>query len=115
MRALQEVFLKDSPLPDFDLGLAFDAYVFGHPTPIDTWPILQELVDLPGSPLMSLVLHFSFTPLAACDVAEREKRLLALKTSSLGLKRGAYAIMRQLSFYLLSQDKSYQKYVGYEV
>jgi len=112
-KSLQEVFLKDSPIPNFDLGLALDNYVYGHPYPIETESVLQLLVSLPSSVLAAMALDFSFTPIAKLPPDEREKRLLSWKTSPLGLKRGVYSILRQISFFLLSSDKEYQKYVGY--
>ncbi|TGL63190.1 hypothetical protein EHQ58_01245 [Leptospira ognonensis] len=112
-KSLQEVFLKDSPVPNFDLGLALDKYIYGHPYPIETESVLQLLLSLPSSILAAIALDFSFTPMVKLSAEEREKRLLSWKTSSLGLKRGVYSIFRQISFFLLSSDKEYQKYVGY--
>jgi hypothetical protein len=112
-RSLQEVFLKDNPITNFDLGLALDNYVYGHPYPIETESVLQLLVSLPSSVLAAIALDFSFTPIAKLPPEERIERLLSWKNSSLGLKRGVYTILRQISFFLLSSDKEYQKYVGY--
>ena len=112
-KSLQEVFLKDSPIANFDLGLALDNYVYGHPYPIETESVLQLLVSLPSSILAAIVLDFSLTPIAQLPPDQREKRLLSWKTSSLGLKRGVFSILRQISFFLLSSDKEYQKFVGY--
>ncbi|EQA44734.1 hypothetical protein LEP1GSC050_3363 [Leptospira broomii serovar Hurstbridge str. 5399] len=113
-RSLQEVFLQGNPLPDFDLGIAADQYIYGHPYPIETESTLQLLAFLPTSTLVALALDFSFTPLASLSKENREKRLLSWKHSSLSLKRGAYNIMRQLSFFLVSKEKSFQQLVGYE-
>ncbi|WP_425460630.1 hypothetical protein [Leptospira idonii] len=112
-RALQEVFLQDCPIPEFDLGLALDNYVYGHPYPIETESVIQLLASVPSSVLAALALDFSFTPLAKLSPEERINRLLSWKTSSLGIKRGVYSILRQISFFLLSSDKQYQKFVGY--
>ncbi len=112
-KSLQEVFLKDNPVANFDLGLALDNYVYGHPYPIETESILQLLASIPSSILAAMFLDFSFTPIAKLPPIEREKRLLSWKSSSLGLKRGVYTILRQISFFLLSSDREYQKYVGY--
>ncbi|MDZ4725205.1 MAG: hypothetical protein SH817_03565 [Leptospira sp.] len=112
-RSLQEIFLKDNPITNFDLGLALDNYVYGHPYPIETESVLQLLVDLPSSVLAAVALDFSFTPMVKLTPEERLQRLLSWKNSSLGLKRGAYAILRQISFFLLSSDKDYQRFVGY--
>lgn len=113
-KSLGEVFLKDNPLPDFDLGVAVDDYIYGHPTPIDTEDVLLLLGMIPSSTLAALALDFSFKPMTSLTVEEREKRLLSWKTSSLGLKRGAYSIMRQIAFFLVSKDKRIQKLAGYE-
>ncbi|MCZ8154897.1 MAG: hypothetical protein O9264_02180 [Leptospira sp.] len=112
-RSLQEVFLKDNPITDFDLGLALDNYIYGHPYPIETESVLQLLSSIPSSILAALALDFSFTPMAKLPIEERIQRLQSWKNSSLGLKRGVYAILRQISFFLLSSDKEYQKFVGY--
>jgi len=112
-RAIQEIFLKDCPIPDFDLGLALDRYIYGHPTPIETESIVLFLAGVPSSILAALALDFSFTPLASLAPADRERRLLSWKTSKLGLKRGVFVILRQISFYLLSSDLRFQQYTGY--
>ncbi|PJZ71549.1 hypothetical protein CH373_00535 [Leptospira perolatii] len=113
-RSLQEVFLEGNPLENFDLGIAADNYAYGHPYPIETESTLLLLAFLPTSVLVSLFLDFSFKPLASLDKAAREERLLSWKNSSMKLKRGAYTIMRQISFFLVSMDKDYQKLIGYE-
>lgn len=112
-RSLQEVFLHDNPIPNFDLGLALDNYVYGHPYPIETESVIQLLASVPSSILAAIALDFSFTPIVKLPMEERIKRLQEWKHSSLGLKRGVYAILRQISFFLLSSDKEYQKFVGY--
>lgn len=113
-KSLGEVFLKGNPIPDFDLGVAVDDYVYGHPTPIDTESVILLLGMIPSSTLAALALDFSFKPMTSLSVEEREKRLLSWKTSSLGLKRGAYSIMRQIAFFLVSKDKRIQTLAGYE-
>ncbi|MDV6234048.1 hypothetical protein CH379_000165 [Leptospira ellisii] len=114
-KSLGEVFLQGNPIPDFDLGLAMDDYIYGHPTPIDTEDVLLLLGMIPSSRLAALALDFSFTPMTSLSVEDREKRLLSWKNSSLNLKRGAYSIMRQIAFFLVSKDKRIQKLAGYEV
>lgn len=115
MNAVAEVFLENNPIEGFDFGLGFDQYIYGHPYPIETEAVLKYLASIPISRLISLVLDFSFTPLAQLDKEKRKERLLSWKNSDSGLKRGAYAILRQVSFFILSGDKNYQKYMGYEV
>ncbi|EMO74086.1 hypothetical protein LEP1GSC127_2223 [Leptospira kirschneri str. 200801925] len=39
---------------------------------------------------------------------------MSWKTSSFGLKRGIYSILRQTSFFLVSKDERIQKLAGYE-
>ncbi|WP_208652774.1 hypothetical protein [Leptospira montravelensis] len=112
-RSLQEVFLQDNPIPNFDLGLALDNYVYGHPYPIETESVIQLLASVPSSILAAMALDFSFTPIVKLPMEKRIKRLQEWKHSSLGLKRGVYVILRQISFFLLSSDKEYQKFVGY--
>ncbi len=112
--SIGEVFLEGNPFT-FDLGYALDSYVFGHPGVIDTWPIIKDLADIPSSILASIALDFSLTPLVKLNLEDRRRRLLGWKNSSLKLKRGAYGIMRQTSFFLLSSNKDYQRFTGYEV
>lgn len=112
-RGIQKVFLVGNPIEDFDLGLALDNYVYGHPYPIETEDLIRFLAGLPSSTLIAFALNFSFTPLSKLEPVEMEKRLLGWKTSSLGMKRGLYSILRQISFFLLSSDKRFQQYMGY--
>ncbi|TGK07136.1 hypothetical protein EHO59_03230 [Leptospira semungkisensis] len=113
-KSLEEVFLEGNPIQGFDLGVAADKYIYGHPYPIETESVLKLLAFLPTSTLVSFALDLSFTSLAGLSKEDREKRLLSWKSSSLSLKRGAYNIMRQLSFFLVSMEKDYSKLVGYE-
>lgn len=113
-KSLEEVFLVGNPIQGFDLGVAADKYIYGHPYPIETESVLKLLAFLPTSVLVALALDFSFTPLASLSVEKREARLLSWKHSSLSLKRGAYNIMRQLAFFLVSMEKSYSQLLGYE-
>lgn len=113
-KSLEEVFLVGNPIAGFDLGIAADKYIYGHPYPIETESVLKLLAFLPTSSLVALALDFSFIPLASLSVEDREKRLLSWKNSSLSLKRGAFNIMRQLSFFLVSMEKDYSKLLGYE-
>lgn len=112
-RGIQKVFLDGNPIEDFDLGLALDNYVYGHPYPIETEDLIRFLAGLPSSILIAFALDFSFTPLSKLEPDEMEKRLLSWKTSSLGMKRGLFSILRQFSFFLLSSDKRFQQYMGY--
>lgn len=111
--AIQKVFLEGNPVSDFDLGLALDNYVYGHPYPIETEDLILFLAGIPSSTLIAFALDFSFTPLSELNKDEMEKRLLSWKTSSLVMKRGLYSILRQFSFFLLSSDKRFQTYMGY--
>ncbi|EIE02445.1 hypothetical protein [Leptospira licerasiae] len=113
-KSLEEVFLVGNPIQGFDLGVAADKYIYGHPYPIDTESVLKLLAFLPGSSLVSLALDFSFTSMVGLSKEDREKRLLSWKNSSLSLKRGAYNIMRQLSFFLVSMERDYNELVGYK-
>jgi hypothetical protein len=110
---IQKVFLEGNPIEDFDLGIALDNYVYGHPYPIETEDIILFLAGIPSSTLVALALDFSFTPLSKLDKDEMEKRLLSWKTSSLSMKRGLFSILRQFSFTLLSSDKKFQAFMGY--
>ncbi|GBF51393.1 hypothetical protein LPTSP4_29290 [Leptospira ryugenii] len=112
-RALQEVILDENPIKDFDLGLALDQYIYGHPYPLETEDVLLLLTSIPSSYLVALALDFSFTPLVKLPPKERMERLMSWKKSSLAMKRGLYFILRQFSFFLLSSSKEYQQYVGY--
>jgi hypothetical protein len=113
-RAIQEVFLKGNPIPDFDLGLALDQYIYGHPYPIETEDLIRFLASLPSSILIAFAFDFSFTPLANLSPEEMERRLLGWKSSSLAMKRGVFSILRQFSFFLLTSDKRFQQYMGYQ-
>ncbi|WP_025183413.1 hypothetical protein [Leptospira kirschneri] len=113
-KSVGEVFLKGNPILDFDLGIAADDYIYGHPTPIDTEDVLLLLGRIPSSTLAALVFDFSLQSMSSLNVEKREKRLLSWKTSSFGLKRGIYSILRQTSFFLVSKDERIQKLAGYE-
>ena len=117
MNAIGEVFLKDNPLPDFDLGLAFDEYLFGktYPLPEPALAKALELAGVPSSILAALVLDGSFTTLVGLDVAAREERMLAWKASDSQLKRGLYNIMRGTCFYMLSSRPEWYEYCGYDI
>ncbi|EMM93594.1 hypothetical protein LA733_0426 [Leptospira interrogans] len=113
-KSIGEVFLKGNPILDFDLGIAADDYIYGHPTPIDTEDILLLLGRIPSSTLAAFIFDFSLQSMSSLNIEEREKRLLSWKTSSLGIKRGIYSILRQTSFFLVSKDQRIQKLAGYE-
>jgi hypothetical protein len=112
-RGIQKVFLDGNPIPDFDLGIALDNYIYGHPHPIETEDLIRFLAGLPSSVFISIALDFSLTPLSKLEPVEMEKRLLGWKKSSLAMKRGLYSILRQISFFLLSSDKRFQQFMGY--
>ena len=115
MNAVGEVFLADSPFPDFDLGQALDDYVFGHPSPLDTKDIVRELAGAPSSYLAAIVLDGSMTPLVKLSRAEREARMLGWKKSDNIMKRGLYNILRQTTFFLLSSSPALPRYAGYAI
>ncbi|MCC5815263.1 MAG: hypothetical protein JJT78_10935 [Leptospira sp.] len=110
---IQKVFLDGNPVQDFDLGVALDNYIYGHPYPIETEDLIRFLAMVPSSTAIALFLDFSLTPLSSLDKDSMEKRLLSWKTSSLALKRGLYSILRQFSFFLLSSDKKFQQFMSY--
>jgi len=112
--ALGEIFLEGNPIKDFDIGKSLDDYLYGHPYPLTTIKIVHELAGVPSSYIVSLALDFSLTPLAKLSKEDRLKRLNSWKDSSNAMKRGAYSIMKQFCYFLLSSNKEYQKYVGYE-
>lgn len=112
-KSIQEVFLQDNPVPEFDLGLALDQYMYGHPSPIETESVILLLAGIPSSVLAAIALDFSFVPLSSLSIADREERLKSWKYSKWQIKRGAYTILRQTSFFLLSSNKEYQRFVGY--
>ncbi len=112
--ALGEIFLEGNPIKNFDIGKSLDDYLYGHPYPLPTIKIVHELAEVPSSYLAALALDFSFTPLAKLSKEDRLKRLNSWKDSSSAMKRGAYSIMKQFCYFLLSSNKDYQKYVGYE-
>lgn len=110
---LQKVLLDGNPVEDFDLGVALDNYIYGHPYPIETEDLIRFLAMVPSSSAVAFFLDFSFTPLANLAPDAMERRLLSWKTSSLQMKRGLYSILRQFSFFLLSSDKRFQQFMGY--
>jgi hypothetical protein len=112
-RGIQKVFLDGNPIQDFDLGIALDDYIYGHPYPIETEELILFLAGIPSSVLIAIALDFSITPLSSLDPKEMEKRLLGWKNSSLAMKRGLFSILRQFSFFLLSSNKQFQKQIGY--
>lgn len=69
---------------------------------------------IPSSTLAAFIFDFSLQSMSSLNIEEREKRLLSWKTSSLGIKRGIYSILRQTSFFLVSKDQRIQKLAGYE-
>ncbi len=117
MNAIAEVFLAGNPIPDFDLGLAFDDYLFGKASPLPQ-PALDkalELADVPSSILAALVLDGSLTTLVQLDPAKREARMLAWQQSDSVLKRGLFNIMRSTCFFMLSNRREWNAYCGYPV
>ncbi len=115
MNSLGEIFLEGFEIPGFDLGLAMDHHLFGHPMPMPDYIVSdgQELAGAPSSRLAALVLDGSLTPLVALPPAERRARLLGWKHSSSKMKRGLFGIMRQTCFVLLSSSPKYQEFIGY--
>jgi hypothetical protein len=114
IRSIQEIFLKNLPFEFFDLGLALDDHIAGHANIIPNAEMLRELAGLPSSYLASLILDHSLTPLALLNIEEREKRLLSWRHSTNSVKRGAFLMFQQISFFLLSKEKVYQQFTGYK-
>lgn len=113
-RGLQTLFLEGCPIPDFDLGIALDEYIYGKAYPIETESLIRFLASIPNSVVIAMALDFSPTPLAQLSREDMEKRVLGWKNSSLAMKRGLYSILRQFSFFLLTSDKRFQEYMGYK-
>lgn len=113
INAIAEVFLTDSPIAGFDAGKAFDDYVFGHPTPLDTKSTALELAGVPSSYLASIVLDGSLTPLIKLSKEERLKRMLGWKASSNPMKRGLFNVLRQTTFFLISSSPAFVAFTGY--
>ncbi len=113
INAIGEVFLSENPIPNFDLGKAFDDYVFGHPYPLDTKSTALELAGMPSSLLASIVLDGSLTPLVKLSKEDRLKRMLGWKASDNPMKRGLFNILRQTSFFLVSSSPAFAAYAGY--
>lgn len=113
INAIAEVFLTDSPIQGFDAGKAFDDYVFGHPSALDTKATALELAGVPSSRLASLVLDVSFTPLIGLGKEERLKRMLGWKESANPMKRGLFNVFRQTTFFLLSSSPAFTAFTGY--
>lgn len=113
INAIAEIFLIDSPVAGFDAGKAFDDYVFGHPSPLDTKDTALELAGVPSSRLASLVLDASFTPLVQLSKEDRLKRMLGWKASDNPMKRGLFNTFRQTTFFLLSSSAAFTAYTGY--
>ena len=112
--ALAEVFLKDVPF-EFDAGLAVDRYVYGHPHPIENRALVHELIGIPSSRLLSVLLDGSFTTLVELDVDKRRERLMIWSRSGSVLKRGLFVIMRQTCFFILSMRPEFAAYAGYDL
>lgn len=115
INSLGEIFLKDNPLPEFDLGLAFDRYLFGqaYPLPEPALGKALELADVPSSWLAALVLDGSLTPLVKLEPAAREKRMLDWRDSDSVLKKGLFNIMRSTCYFMLSSSPQWYEYCGY--
>lgn len=112
--ALAEVFLADVPF-QFDAGLAVDRYVYGHPHPLENRAQVHELIGVPSSRLLSVLLDGSFTTLAELDLEKRTERLLLWKNSGSVMKRGLYNIMRQTCFFIVSMRPEFAAYAGYDL
>lgn len=76
-KSIGEVFLKGNPILDFDLGIAADDYIYGHPTPIDTEDVLLLLGRIPSSTLAALVFDFSLQSMSSLNV-EKGKNVYCL-------------------------------------
>ncbi|MCE9501761.1 MAG: hypothetical protein K8R21_14865 [Leptospira sp.] len=113
-QSVGEIFLDGNPVADFDIGKALDDYIYGHPNPLPTKDLVHELVGVPSSILVALALDFSITPLVKLERAKREKRLLSWKNSGSQLKRSLFSLLKLFSFFLLTGDKRFQKFSGYE-
>lgn len=114
MRAIQEVILRGLPF-GFDLGLALDQYVYGHPHPLPTKDLVHELAGAPSSWLAALLLDGSLTTLVALPPEKREARMLKWQASDDVMQRGLYNILRQTSFFLVSMTREYNEYCGYDL
>ena len=113
MHAIGEVFLKGNPIKSFDIGLALDNYIYGHPSPLSTSADIHELASLISSRLASLSLDLSFTPLSRLSPKAREARLLAWQKSDSKLKRGLYNLLCSVCFFLLGSNHDFLRYTGY--
>lgn len=112
--ALAEVFLADIPF-QFDAGLAVDRYVYGHPHPIENRAQVHELIGIPSSRLISVLLDGSFTTLVELDLKQRTERLNIWKNSGSVMKRGLFNIMRQTCFFIVSMRPELAAYAGYDL
>ncbi|MCR9142159.1 MAG: hypothetical protein NXI24_07895 [bacterium] len=112
--ALAEIFLADAPF-EFDAGLAVDRYVYGHPHPIENRALVHELIGIPSSRLLSVLLDGSFTTLVELSPEKRAERLNIWKNSGSKLKRGLYTIMRQTCFFIISSRPEFAAYSGYDL
>ncbi|MEQ9362642.1 MAG: hypothetical protein RIF32_00280 [Leptospirales bacterium] len=112
--ALAEVFLADLPF-EFDAGLAVDRYVYGHPHPIENRSMVHELIGIPSSRLISVLLDGSFRTLVELNLEQRAERLHIWRDSGSTMKRGLYNIMRQTCFFIVSMRPEFAAYAGYDL
>ena len=113
-QALAEVFLEGIPF-EFDAGLAMDRYIYGHPHPIQGKEIVHELLMVPSSRLISVLLDGSFRSMVELNLEERRERLQLWKTSRLKMKRGLYNIMRQTCFFIATSRPELNRFAGYDL
>ncbi len=114
IHAIGDIFLKDHPITNFDIGKAMDDYIYGHPHPLENQSQLHELASLPSSLAASLMLDTSFQTLSDLNREDREKRLLAWKQSNSALKRGLYNLFHSFCFFLLGTSHAYLVYTKYK-
>ena len=113
INSMAEVFLKNSPIENFDAGASMDHYIYSRIEPLSIQKKLKELFAVPSSVLVALIFDFSLTPMRDLPVIQREARLQKWKTSSISLKQTVYHAFRQGTMLALTSTKSYQDYTGY--
>ncbi|MDH4198884.1 MAG: hypothetical protein OEV66_00745 [Spirochaetia bacterium] len=113
VNAMAEVFISDSPVPDFDAALAMDHYIHDRIEPVAIREKLKELFAVPSSILIAILFDFSLTIMRDLPVKERAVRLHSWKNSSFSLKRTVYHAFRQGTLLMLTSSRRYQDYTGY--
>lgn len=110
---LAEVLLGKPPGEDFDPGATLDRYLYQGSRPLEQAGLLQMLLWVTRSRLISLFFDLSLTPLVHLERRQREERLFNWKKSSFQVKAAVYKTLRQAAWLLQSSHEGHPAQMGY--